>query len=190
MTKHMKTRHAKQKQRFPFACKNGRLCPYLACNSCWFKHDDVELVEAIGKKEHPEAALAAADKNIAVMKATVDKKMHDFTKHVDERMYCIESKLEALAQCAFRNEEEIQQLEVQVCSNPKAHSKPNDELMCEIDCKIDQKLQDFLRGTVQDAFRAAFETFSSQVGDKIQSLEDQLAILMPKDPGGNMNSKG
>ena len=99
-------------------------------------------------------------------------------------MYCIESKLEALAQCAFKNEDEIQQLEILVCPDSKAHSKPTDELMCQIDSKVDQKLQDFLNGPVTDALRAALEAFSSHVGVKIQSLDDQLAILMSKDPAG------
>jgi len=172
LTKFMKTRHAKQKQRFPFACKNGRLCPYLACNSCWFKHDDVEPTEVNGKKEHPDAAQAAFDKNVAVMKAAVDKKIQDFTKHMDERMYCIESKLDALAQCVSKNDEEIQQLEIQVCSDTKALSKPTHELMREIDCKMDQKLEDSLKGLVQDAFRAAFEAtedFEARVEGKIDA---------------------
>ena len=43
LCKTMKSRSSQRRPRFPFHCKNGPLCPFLACHSCWFVHEGDEV---------------------------------------------------------------------------------------------------------------------------------------------------
>ena len=57
----------------------------------------------------------------------------------------------------------------------------SDDVLAQMEIRVDEKLAGILKGSVQDAFRAAFEAFSIQVGSKIQNLDDRLNEVALRD---------
>ena len=73
--------------------------------------------------------------------------------------------MESLAEAAFKNEHDVEEVVVETLSRAGQIENVTEDILCKVNTKVDEKLEDFLKGTVQDAFRAVFEAFSSHVGN-------------------------
>jgi hypothetical protein len=189
MTNFMKTRQPRHKQRFPFACKNGLSCPYLACGCCWFKHDNdnSNSSDVIQQVPSPYAVL---EKRVAHIQSAVENKFGEFSQHVEKRLGFFESKLEALAEATCKIEDDILQLEEQARPEASARKSINDGVMAELDNKVDDlkselesiwgaKLESALDG-IRSLIAAVAEDFCTEVGKKIVNLEERLEGVAPE----------
>jgi hypothetical protein len=189
----MKTRVCKQRPRFPFACKNGPSCPFLACGSCWFRHegDDVDLQSTANKpttvsNNKDEKQLKALDMKITDFQNHVDSKLASLSSYIDQQLANVFGKLDALAEATFQNETDITELSAisakagreapcvaKDLQSSSAFVELQAEIAKEIEAKFDSKLQvglDQMRSLIQ----ALVEALGDKVGKKIRSLEDKL----------------
>ena len=177
-SKMMRGRTKEKKPKFPYKCKNGSSCPFLACGSCWFVHDDdalpivsqhnVKVSNMPMKFTQPQESLQ--DKLRVI--DDFEKKFVDLSKSIDHRLAAFELKLDAMADEIFKNEADVQEMQ----EEKAVISKP-EELRQNIDERIDEKLEIFLKESVKCAFEAAFASFSQTVGEKVVVIERELEKL-------------
>ena len=189
LKKAMSGKDITRRPRFPFPCKNGRLCPYHACTSCWFIHDD-DASPKVGRStkscdldsgKRPQGSNtdrssqleAKFGKTISEVQATMEKKFTDFSSYVDRHIAGIESKLEALAEAVVKNEDELEDSVIEVRVDRRIDEKLSPFMKV---AAVDEKLDEFMRNGVKDVFEAAMSTFAKHVGARIQTIEDRIGI--------------
>mmetsp|Transcript_37584 Transcript_37584/g.59447 ORF Transcript_37584/g.59447 Transcript_37584/m.59447 type:complete len:207 (-) Transcript_37584:74-694(-) len=189
LSKVLKARQSKQ--RFPYACKNGPTCKFLACGSCWFQHEEAI---AHGKVETREPIRDAIEKKIMAVQSVVEKKINDLSKYVDNRLGLLEAKLESVLEATLKNESDICMLEAEneKLDARESSKKIKDELEpeCELlDERIDTKLNEFMKTTVKTAFEGAMTAFAEHVGKRVTTIEAMLKIGEESETGESRAEK-
>jgi hypothetical protein len=186
LTKSLQVRSSR-KPRFPFPCKNGSMCPYRACNNCWFVHelDEVPIVKGSSTHEGKhtnEDKLKQGESKLADMCSKLEKKLGELSSYIDRRLGSIECKVEALADASLDIESQVKEL----CDEAhQSHAENIDEKLdlCmkivgdRCDKQIDDKVSEFMKTSVKDAFEAAMNAFAGHVAARIDKIEGKLGIV-------------
>ena len=103
-------------RRFPYLCRNGIKCQWLACGSCWFQHEapkkqgkNIQLPEESDYKN--TNTVQAFETQMAKVQATVEKKMEELSNYVDRRLACLEARvgdiLEEASELSIKPESDV-----------------------------------------------------------------------------------
>ena len=179
LKKIMSAKTVPRRPRFPFPCRNGHLCPFLACAGCWFVHegDDVPVMgkdtktftsegkkaSQFGKAEHKSQLEALIEKRVAEVQSEVDKKFASFSQHLDRHLASIESKLEALAEASYSFEEKM---------DDKFNRSMEEVAVC-FENQSDEKLEQGLDG-MRTLIAATVEMLSTKMGNRFAKVDEQI----------------
>jgi hypothetical protein len=199
LAKDVAKRHSFSKrssQCFPHVCRNGADCKWFACGSCWLNHcksDDVPQrlcnPEKLGDKAKETKALEV---QIVKVQALIDKRLNEFSSHVDCRLADIEAQLQfdkvdgsnqRVSQANPEIDVKLDTLEVAMnsLSDPVQHSSQDiKHVSSEFETMMDNKLTIFMQERVKEAFEAASAAFAEQLDEAMRSVEQGVAQVEPK----------
>jgi hypothetical protein len=173
----MKAKVRPQRQRFPFFCRNGASCPFLACGTCWFSHDaEAKSTKTSSTNDAENEKLQCQlDKKVAAMQATIDKKMTDLAKYVDKRLSDVDAKLEAMAEAFIKVEADSPTLhEKNLSSNGDVAELSLSQVQA---FKLD--IVKDLSDTFQDGVRLSFEAFGKIIEARMAKIEAKIGLATP-----------
>ena len=221
LTSEIRLERAPRRPKFPFACRNGPTCAFLACKSCWFVHDgdEVEVMKCMPKGHATSVKCNSSEKTTPVSRdvglvqctAAFEEKLASIQRSMDTRL----SKFESKVTCDFDSKianlvnlekhlvglgadmseswdaklSATEDLEANFSTKISAiesqlvelQSRPATDVGKVIDAKLDVALQDFMKGTLQNAFQAAFEAFAAKIEIKMVEIQDQLDAMKGSD---------
>jgi hypothetical protein len=173
----MKAKVRPLRPRFPYLCKNGACCPFLACGTCWFSHDaDAKSPKTINTNDAENEKLQhQLDKKLAAMQSTIDRKMTDFAKYVDTRFSEVDAKLEAMAEAFIKDEADV----------PSLHEKslsPNGDAAELSGAQVQAVKFDIMKDlseTFQNGVRLSFEAFGKIIEARMAKIESKIGLAAP-----------
>ena len=220
LSKMMRGKAMEKRPKFPYKCKNGSSCPFSACGSCWFVHDDDALpivsprnVKASNTPVKPTRSQEPLQNKLTII-ADFEKKLVDLSKSIDHRLAAFESKLDAMADAIFKNETDLQEMQEEkaVSSKPEElrqnmddridekleifmkesvkFGKFRSELAADLDNKVDIKLVVFLATDVRTSFENAMQAFAAHVDDRVQIIEGKFGLVDDGDGGLKVKDNG
>jgi len=176
-------------QRFPYACKHGASCPFLAIGCCWFSHGDVQKSSSSNEDGKLQNSSPKRDAELAKLTESIEKKLSDLSRYVERCLEEVEAKIEDLAEAVFNQEGDTRKTTAAVESNKGGLQKLDAEeadkfksLFAKLDKRMDEQLERYfaiclektqeVTGTVVEG---AMQVSSKNIDARLLKIEARLA---------------
>ena len=180
-----------KRQRFPFSCRNGPSCQWMACGACWFSHDCSDKVKKDGevKGQKLEDIADRITMKLKQLEDKIERRISSLSHHVDRLFGEMAAKLDSLAEATFKNETDIEDVlaDRQALA---ATDKLRSELAADLDNQIDMKLVEFLATDVRTSFENAMQAFAVHVDDRVQIIKGKSGLVDDGDGGLKVKDNG
>jgi len=174
---------SERKPRFPYLCKNGASCPFLACRSCWFvhdgdgvevKHNDANRVGIATNNQKQVSQTQDINMRLTNMRQVLENKLVDLSKSLDHRFAELESRLDALADSVLSNESDMQDI---LCKRDAVAPSVTPTLSMEV---IKLEVAKDVSTMFQDGLGKSFDAFGKLMENRFSVIEAKLGLTVPE----------